>query len=326
MNYRTLGRTELEVSEVVFGGGWVGGLLILADDETKRLALHRAHEAGVNWIDTAPMYANGRSEEALGWLLSESRLDFHLSTKVWVERGRADGIAAQIERGLTSSLSRLRRDSVDLVQLHNPIGEGDGALDPADVLMKDGVVDTLERLRDQGLFTHIGMAALGQRTGIIELLDTGRFDTAQVYYNLLNPTAALAHPPANWPGHDFSGVIDACKRHGTGVMNIRVFAAGVIPTDVPHERQGPPLTRGSDLDVERVRMRAIVDALGERHGSRAQTGLRYVLSNPDIACAIVGLAELSQLDEVIAGQAMGKLPESALSELEDIQKSSFGRR
>ena len=71
MNYRTLGKTGLKVSEIVFGGGAVGGLLIRADDDTRRQAIAHALQAGVNWIDTAPMYGNGASEEAIGWLLAE---------------------------------------------------------------------------------------------------------------------------------------------------------------------------------------------------------------------------------------------------------------
>ena len=71
MRYRIFGRTGLEVSELVFGGGWVGGLLIHQDDVTKLKTLRRAMDAGINWIDTAPLYGKGQSEQALGWLLKE---------------------------------------------------------------------------------------------------------------------------------------------------------------------------------------------------------------------------------------------------------------
>ena len=71
MKYRKFGRTGLEVSEVVFGGGKVGGILIDADDGTRRKAIRRALDAGINWIDTAALYGEGRSERALGWLLGE---------------------------------------------------------------------------------------------------------------------------------------------------------------------------------------------------------------------------------------------------------------
>ena len=71
MKYRRFGRTGLQVSELVFGGGFVGGILLHQDDETKRTAIRRALDGGINWIDTAASYGNGKSEEALGWLLRE---------------------------------------------------------------------------------------------------------------------------------------------------------------------------------------------------------------------------------------------------------------
>ena len=121
MKYRTFGRTGLEVSELVFGGGYVGGALILADDDTKRAMVRRALEAGINWIDTAAMYGQGRSEEALGWLLEEVETQPRLSTKVRLDTARLDDIPGQIEAGVAASLRRLKRDSVDLLFLHNQI-------------------------------------------------------------------------------------------------------------------------------------------------------------------------------------------------------------
>ncbi len=72
MNHRLFGRTGINVSEVIFGGGNVGGILIHPDEATKREAVRRAIAGGINWFDTAAMYGNGQSEEALGRLLPES--------------------------------------------------------------------------------------------------------------------------------------------------------------------------------------------------------------------------------------------------------------
>ena len=69
MKTRRFGRTGLDISEMVFGGGFVGGGIIHAKEDTKRAAIRRALDAGVNWIDTAPLY--DQSETALGWLLAE---------------------------------------------------------------------------------------------------------------------------------------------------------------------------------------------------------------------------------------------------------------
>ena len=71
MKTNTLGRTGLQISELVFGGGFVGGILLHASDEVRREAIRRALDGGINWIDTAASYGNGQSEEVVGWLLSE---------------------------------------------------------------------------------------------------------------------------------------------------------------------------------------------------------------------------------------------------------------
>lgn len=323
MKYRLFGLTDLPVSEIVFGGGAVGGLLIDQDDDTKRAAIRRAIDAGINWIDTAPMYGDGQSETALGWLLEEMDADVYVSTKVQVDPQRLDDIPGQVERSLEQSLQRLRMDRVDVFQLHNPLGQGKGALDPATVLREDGVVDVMEKLRDQGLCDHIGMTALGRNEDIVEVIDSGRLASAQVYYNCLNPTAALTEAPSGWAGHDFSGVMEACGRHGTAVMAIRVLAAGVIATDVRHGRESPPLIDGAELGLEEQRTRAVFARLGATGGTRAQTALRYALANEDVSCAVVGLAEIGHLDEALAVEEMGELPDSVQESLADLQLNNF---
>jgi aryl-alcohol dehydrogenase-like predicted oxidoreductase len=65
VNYRNFGKTGLSISEIIFGGGAVGGILIYADDDTKREAIRVALDGGINWIDTAASYGDGQSEEAI---------------------------------------------------------------------------------------------------------------------------------------------------------------------------------------------------------------------------------------------------------------------
>src|SRR5215470_10170543 len=292
MHYRTFGRTGLQVSELVFGGGWVGGLLIHQDDDTKLKALRRAMEAGINWIDTAPSYGQTRSEQALGWLLGEIGDKPHLSTKVRLDTAQLHDITGQVERSIHESLGRLRRQSVDVLLLHNaiePVASG-GAIGVDHVLGANGVADALERIRAQGLTRHIGFTALGDAASCRRIVASGRFDAAQVYYNVLNPSAARAAMPAGWTGQDFGGLIAACKAQGTAVMAIRVFAAGVLATDVRHGRE-VIVTQAADVPTEERRARAVFAALGDGYGTRAQAALRFVLTNPDVSCAIVGLAE-----------------------------------
>jgi len=315
MKTRRFGRSGLQVSQVVFGAGYVGGIIVLADDDTRRRVLRRALDAGVNWIDTAPLYGQGRSEEALGWLLAEVKDKPFLSTKVRLDK--LDDIPGEIERSVHASLKRLKRDSVDLLQLHNQLD----ASNIDHVLKKGGVADGLKRMREQGLTRLVGLTALGEAPSIVRAIDSGRFDSAQVYYNLLNPSAARAMP-AGWSGHDFSGVCAACKRHDVAMMNIRVFASGVLATDERHGRE-VVLTEDSDLDVEAKRAQVARAALGTGHGTRAQTALRFSLANPDLACVVIGLAEPSHLEEAIAAEAMGPLPAEAIAKLEAVYAKGF---
>lgn len=329
MKTRRFGRTGLQIPEVVFGGGYVGGVIFLADEDTRRAVLGRALEAGIDWIDTAPLYGNGRSETALGPLLAELDSKPRISTKVRLDLDELDDIPGQIERSLHQSLERMKLESVELLQLHNQIAAktGTGALGAVsleDVLRKGGVADCLERLRTQGLAKFIGLTALGEAESIVAAIDSGRFDAAQVYYNMLNPSAARLMPSA-WRGHDFSGVIAACKRHDMGIMNIRVFASGVLATDVRHGRE-VVLSEDSELEVETKRAHAALAALGTGHGTRAQTALRFSLANPDLHGIVVGLGEPAHLEEVIEAQVMGPLDAKTLARLEPVYADGFGLR
>ena len=325
MKLRRFGRTGIDISELVFGGGFVGGILIHADDDTRREAIRRALEGGINWIDTAPSYGQGRSETALGWLLGELDEQPGLSTKVALDPAKLDDIPGHIEASLEQSLTRLRRDSVDLLQLHNALGSPDDAatLNVEDVLKDDGVADTFEQLKAQGLVRFIGITALGDPAACRQVIDSGRFDTAQVYYNMLNPSAGRKMP-AKWAGHSFDGIIDACRRQDMGIMAIRILAAGVLATDLRTGRE-IPVSAESDVAKEEQRTGAVFAVLEDAYGTRAQTAVRFALANSDVACAIVGLATLEHLDEALAGAESGPLPEDAVVRLDRVYESGFQR-
>jgi D-threo-aldose 1-dehydrogenase len=325
MRYRTFGRTGLQVSELVFGGGWVGGILIHQDVETRHAAIKRALDAGINWIDTAPSYGDGESERALGWLLQDVPDRPYLSTKVRLDLSRLDDITGQVKQSVEESLSRLRCDTVELLQLHNPIGPqtADQLIGVDQVLGQDGAADALDRMRELGLTRFIGITAIGDTAACRQVIASGRFDSAQVYYNILNPSAGQDMPPA-WQGHDFRGLVAACKDNGMGVMNIRVLAAGVLATDQRHGREIAMMPQAA-IPNEEMRARAVWRRLDERYGTRAQTAIRFALANPHIDCVVVGLAELSHLEEALAAAEMGPLPDEALAELREVYERGFER-
>ena len=325
MKHRTFGRSGIQVSEIIFGAGGVGGIVILKDDATKREAIRRALAGGINWIDTAAQYGNGKSEEALGWLLPESGATPHLSTKFSLDVENLKDIPAQIEERFMGNLARLKRSSVDLLQLHNRIGTKPGGrvMTVEQILGKNGVADGMERLREKGLIRYMGITAIGEAASVCEVIRSGRFDSAQVYYNLLNPSAGRAMPKA-WTGQNLGGIIEACRANHVAVMAIRIFAAGVIATDERHGRESVLLADTSVAEDER-KAKAVFDAIGSGEGTRAQVALRFVLSNPDVSGAVIGSAELNHIDEALKAAAMGPLAAHVFARLNALYESDFGR-
>ncbi len=169
----------------------------------------------------------------------------------------------------------------------------------------------------------MGITGIGEAPAVCEVINSGRFDSTQVYYNLLNPSAARPMPKA-WSGHDMGGIIAACRANGVAVMAIRIFAAGIIATDERTGRESM-LTDNTVLAEEVRKATAVFDTIGADQGTRAQVALRFVLSNPDVSCAIIGMAELHHIDEALQAVEMGPLPAPVLARLDALYESDFGR-
>ena len=113
MKTRKLGKTGIEVSELVLGGGYVGGILLQPDEKEKLRAVQYAMDCGINLIDTAPSYGNGESEKAVGKLLPQLTPRPYLATKVQIDPLIREDLAGQVEKSITASLTRLETSSVD---------------------------------------------------------------------------------------------------------------------------------------------------------------------------------------------------------------------
>lgn len=317
MKKRRLGRTGLEVSELVIGAGWVGGIMIDPGDETKMAALDMALDAGINWIDTAADYGKGASEEAIGRLLPSlppARRP-SISTKVRVDLEASESVKSQIDRSLDQSLERLGLPSVQVYQLHNRI-HADRAGQSMSVDDALRVADVFDRHRDDGRFDFFGITALGEAAALRALIERRRYDTAQVYYNMINPSAAM-DPGEAWSGPDFRGLLAACAEHDVGVMNIRIFAAGVLATDVRHGREVPVMAN-FDLSEEEARGKAVLSVLGEGEGTRAQAALRFALAEPRTSCIVLGLAKLEHLEEALEGYGKGPMDEETVERVKAV--------
>ncbi len=325
MKYRPLGKTGLRLSEIVFGAGAVGGMMINLDESSRRAALYKALDSGINWIDTAPSYGNGKSEENLGACLKNMRPQPYVSTKVRPDPSLGD-IPGQVERSIAESLKRLQRSSVELLQLHNPVtqdrGARQGSLSVDDVLGPGGVLEALRKARDQRLTRFAGFTAVGDTTALHRLVKSGGFDTAQVYYNLLNPSAGRS-VPQGFSAHDYGNLIGACAENGTGVLVIRVLAAGVIASTKRTGREGT-VSPGSDVESDTRRAALVRQALNIGQGNMAKPAIRFALSDKRVSGVLVGFSTLAHIDDALDASSLGPLEPAAMQRLDKLYLSDFG--
>jgi aryl-alcohol dehydrogenase-like predicted oxidoreductase len=323
MRKSSFGRTGLEISEIALGGGVTGGILINASEATRFAALQRAVAVGINWIDTAPIYGNGVSEETIGRHLSVLSPQPHVSTKVRLERGDMADIGGAIRRSLEQSLKRLQLERVALLQLHNQIGTAVGDRLPLSKRQVLGsVADTFDRLKDEGLIHAGGISAVGDTAACLEVIESGRFDAAQIYYNAINPSAAWSRTTAEWKGQEFCGIIAACWRLNMGMLAIRIWAGGVLASPRRPDRLDM-MTANTDLDNELRCAAAVQAALGASYGTPAQVALRFTLGNRDLSSRVIGVTELAQLDEALAAVEPGPLPPEAIAKLDQLWANDF---
>ena len=324
MKIRRFGRTEFKISQLTFGGGWVGGILIDPDKEIMHKALSLASEKGINWIDTAESYSEGKSEKNIGDLLPLFSNDkFQISTKARLDPNSSESIVSQIDRKIDASLGRLQRNFVELYQLHNRIQNvsDKNNFSVKDILKKGGVADAMEKFKSDGRIKSIGITALGDIDAINEVVLSDCFDVAQIYYNLLNPSASFSSP-GKWNDHNFSNLIKNCKSKDMGLMNIRIYAAGYLATDKRHGRE-IPITFGINETELNKRVEKINLIMRDIQGTKSQKALRYGLSNDDMSTIVIGLAEISHLEEALEGYELGSLDEEILRKIEELQKNNF---
>ena len=319
MEYRTLGRTGLRVSALGFGCGNVGGLLIRGAPADRERAVARALELGINYFDTAPLYGDGQSEQNLGQVLRALKADVYVGTKVRLPAASLAEIPAAITRSLEASLRRLGMERVDLLQLHNPITveRRAGTVSARDVL--EAIVPTLGRLVEQGKTRFYGITALGDTAALLPVIDAGVLDTAQVCYNLLEPSAGH-EVPAGYPAQDFGRLLVRCRERRTGVIVIRVLAAGALSgADTRHPVAAPavdPIASGPDYATDVRRARRLGALVEEGHaGSLVEASLRFALAADAVSTVLLGYSSLEQLEYAAACVAKGALPTTALERL-----------
>jgi aryl-alcohol dehydrogenase-like predicted oxidoreductase len=318
VRYRPLGRAGLEVSEVGFGCGGIGGLFVRGTPEEQRAAVEVAVSGGINYFDTAASYGNGRSEENLGRVLSELGVEAVVGTKINFSAEEVPSAETVVAEKLTQGLRRLGRERVDVCTLHGRIGGSGGSAGGA--LSADDVCGPIAAGMRQavaaGLAGAIGFTGLGDTAGIHQVIASGAFDYAQSYFNVLNPSAA--RPGAARAGaQDFGGVIGRCRDAGMGVMAIRIFGAGAVGASparhpVAGDPGGPLAGDGYASDLSQAqRLGPVSIELGL--DSPFELALRAALAE-DVSTALVGFSDRAQVGDVLRWQARGPLSDDELAQ------------
>jgi aryl-alcohol dehydrogenase-like predicted oxidoreductase len=309
-----LGETGLEITRVGFGawavggGGWEFGWGPQQDDDSAA-AIHRALDAGVNWIDTAAAYGFGHSERVVGEVLSERDDRPYVFTKASLVEGPGRRVLHRltrdsIRREVEGSLERLGVEAIDLYQIHWPLPEQE----------IDEGWSTFAELKAEGLVRHIGVSNFS----VAQLRQIGQIapvETLQPQYSLVERAAEPS-------------LLPFAEAHGIGVIVYSPMASGLLSGGMSRERiarmpdddwrrhdarfQEPQLSRHLRL-VERLRR------VGEGHGATpGQVAIAWTLRNPAVDGAIVGMRSRDQVDAAL---------DAATLELtdEDVRDIEMGR-
>ncbi len=326
---KKFGRTGVDVSILTMGCGAVGGLMTKGRANDQDYAVHWARDNGINFFDTAASYGDGASETNLGRALQGNAEGLVVSTKVGISEADLGDVSAAIEQSINDSLKRLRLDHVDLLQLHNTVGHSDrhGSID-SDQLFSE-VTAAFEKIRASGKARFFGFTAKGEPDALAQWVKSGAFDSAQIFYNLLVPSAGEI-PPANYPAVDYHCLLETARQNGVGAIGVRVLAGGALSGSEERNALGMPVVTpiGSDTsyadDVGLARQfQPLIDA--GLASSLTDLALRYVISNPALPTTEIGIANLEELQGAAESVNKGPLTDEGLDWVKEIQ-SGFCKR
>ncbi len=311
MNYRTLGKTGLKVSEIGYGAWGIGqSSWIGATDHESLKALHRSVDLGLNFIDTALVYGNGHSEELVGRLIRERSERIYVATKIppknRVWPAQAGVPAAQVYPGehiiasTEESLRNLGLETIDVQQFHV---WSDEWVDKGDWLK------AIQQLKEQGKLQYFGISINDyQPENAIKLIETGVVDAVQVIYNIFEQSPE-------------DKLFPACKLHKVGVI-VRVALdegglTGQITPETTFEKSDfrSNYFRGDRRQQVYDRVNRIAADLSITPDQIAETALRFVLSHKAVSTVIPGMRSVRNVDRNCAlGDGRG-LPAEQVAKL-----------
>lgn len=326
---RPFGPDALPVSLLGFGCGAVGGLMVRGAEADQERAVARALEAGVNYFDTAVDYGKGASERNLGNVLRRlGATDAIVGTKVRFRSEEFDRIAAAATASLESSLQRLQRDHVDIFHLHNTITQDGGGESLSVRQVLEEVAPAFQSLRDAGKLRLLGLTAIGETAALQQVIDSGAFGSAQIVYNMLNPSADQT-PPADYPAQDYGRLFEHTQRARVGVIGIRVLAGGALSGSTQRHPVAAPApdpigsSSSYSADVDRAARLAPLVAEGFA-ASLPEAAIRFAMAHPAMGSILVGMASVEEFEATLAAVLQGPLPAAALQRLAELAAKFAG--
>ena len=268
MQYKTLGHSTLQISRIAFG------CMSLPPEAGSTSILHKAVEAGINYFDTADLYDKGLNEELVGTALKEMRKQVIIATKVgnvW----RPDGSGwdwnpskEHILKSVDASLKRLQTDYIDLYQHHG--GTIDDPIDEA--------IEAFEMLVQQGKIRYYGISSI--RPNVIrEWVKRSNIVSVMTQYSLLDRRPEETTLPL-------------LQEKGIGVLVRGSVAQGLLIN-----KPAKPYLSYSEEQVKKAA--DLVHALSVQERTAAHTALQFVLQQPAVSAAVVGIRTLEQLEEAV---------------------------
>ncbi|MEV2248655.1 aldo/keto reductase [Streptomyces sp. NPDC049970] len=291
MKYRTLGRTGIKVSPYCLGAMMFGAMGNPDHDESVRI-IHKALDAGINFVDTADAYSRGESEEIVGKALKGRRDKVVLATKVHLPMGddpnQQGNSRRWVIRALEDSLRRLGTDHVDLFQIHRPAPDTD-------------IEETLSALTDlvrTGKVRTIGASTfpasdIVEAQWVAERRGLERFRTEQPPYSVLNRGVERE-------------VLPVCERYGMGAMVWSPLAGGLLTGRYRKGRTAD--THRATYGFKHLRDERRLDAVEQLVALAEDAGMplthlatAFAIAHPGVTSAIIGPRTMPHLDDLLAG-------------------------
>lgn len=311
VNYRPLGKTELEVSEIGFGvwtltsGRWGD----VSDDAALDL-LQKAYASGINYYDVAPTDGAGRGERLLGKAFRDRRELVVISGKVGRADGRADFSPAGVRASVDASLARLESPYIDVLQLHYP---------SAAVVADEAIWQAVEEMRAAGKIRYVGIA-LGPGPGGLEEGRTAMrkrdLGCIQIYYNLLEEEPGRKFFPVALEINQ--GIVTRAP-HAGGVLEADPATAGTFPADGDLEVKDPAWAARAHRQAENLKW--IYEGKGM---TMSQAALKFILSEETVASVIPNIYREEHLAEYGAVSDFPNFEQWELGEIAEQFRKGFG--